>query len=168
MPAGSLEGRTRALLKVQDGCQNFCTYCIIPFARGPSRSLPLDQAVYEVKRLASENYREIVITGIEISSWGADLVPKQGLADLLEALCAAAPNVRIRLGSLEPRTVTEDFARRVSRFPNLCPHFHLSMQSGCDKTLKAMNRKYDTARYYESCRLLRQYFPGCAITQSTN
>jgi len=164
MPAGSLEGRTRALLKVQDGCQNFCTYCIIPFARGPSRSIPLESAICEVKRLASEGYREIVITGIEISSWGADLEPQAQLADLLEAVCAAAPEVRIRLGSLEPRTVTRDFASRLSAYPNLCPHFHLSMQSGCDRTLKAMNRRYDTARYYESCRLLREYFPGCAIT----
>ena len=164
MPAGSLEGRTRALLKVQDGCQNFCTYCIIPFARGPSRSLPLDEAVCEVRRLAAEGYREIVLTGIEISSWGADLEPKANLADLITAVCDAAPEVRIRLGSWEPRTVTEEFAARTSGCKNLCPHFHLSMQSGCDRTLKAMNRKYDTARYYESCRLLRKNFPGCAIT----
>ena len=140
LPAGGLEGRTRAMLKVEDGCVNFCTYCIIPYARGPIRSLPLEEAACEAKRLAGAGYRELVLTGIEISSWGHDLKNGQGLIDLVEAVCAAAPECRVRLGSLEPRTVTEDFCRRAAALPNLCPHFHLSMQSGCDATLKRMNR----------------------------
>lgn len=164
MPAGSLQGRTRALLKVQDGCQNFCSYCLIPYARGRSRSMPFDLVCSEAARLGQAGYREIVVTGIEISSYGFDLPGQPSPTDMIEAVCRAAPDARIRLGSLEPRTVTEDFCRRLSGFPNLCPHFHLSLQSGCDKTLRDMNRKYDTARYALSCRLLRQYFPGCAIT----
>ena len=164
LPAGGLEGRTRCMLKVEDGCVNFCTYCAIPYARGPVRSLPLDQAVSETARLAGEGYQELVITGIEISSWGHDLKNGLSLIDLMEAVCAAAPAMRIRLGSLEPRTITEDFCRRAAVLPNLCPHFHLSLQSGCDATLKRMNRKYDTARYLESCDLLRRYFDDPAIT----
>lgn len=164
LPAGGLEGRTRALLKVEDGCVNFCSYCIIPYARGPVRSLPLADAAAETVRLAAEGYRELVLTGIEISSWGRDLEGKPGLIDLVEAICAAAPGLRIRLGSLEPRTVTEDFCRRCAALPNLCPHFHLSLQSGCDATLKRMNRKYDTARYRESVELLRAHYDSPAIT----
>ena len=164
LPAGGMEGRTRALLKVEDGCVNFCSYCIIPYARGPIRSLPLADAVAETVRLAHEGYLELVITGIEISSWGRDLDGKPELIDLVEAICTAAPDLRIRLGSLEPRTITEEFCRRAAALPNLCPHFHLSLQSGCDDTLKRMNRKYDTARYYESVALLNQYFDAPAIT----
>ena len=164
LPAGGMTSRTRAMLKVEDGCVNFCTYCIIPYARGPVRSLPLDKAVEQAAGLAAEGYREIVLTGIEISSWGKDLKTGQTLIDLMEALCAAAPEVRIRLGSLEPRTVTEDFCRRAAALPNLCPQFHLSMQSGCDATLKRMNRKYDTARFAQSVALLNQYFDRPAIT----
>lgn len=164
LPAGGMEGRTRALLKVEDGCVNFCSYCIIPYARGPIRSLPLADAVTETARLAAEGYRELVITGIEISSWGRDLEGRPELIDLVEAVCAAAPGLRIRLGSLEPRTVTEDFCRRATALPNLCPHFHLSLQSGCDDTLKRMNRKYDTARYLESVTLLRNHFDAPAVT----
>ena len=164
LPAGGLAGRTRAMLKVEDGCVNFCSYCIIPYARGPVRSLPLADAAGHARRLAEEGYRELVLTGIEISSWGADLKSGAGLIDLVEALCAAAPDCRVRLGSLEPRTITEEFCKRASKLPYLCPHFHLSMQSGCDATLKRMNRKYDTARYMESCDLLRQYFDDPAIT----
>ncbi len=164
LPAGGLEGRTRAMLKVEDGCVNFCSYCIIPYARGPVRSLPLKKAVEEAKALADKHYKEIVLTGIEISSWGQDLKSGQTLADLVEAVCAAVPGCRVRLGSLEPRTVTEDFCRRISSLHNLCPHFHLSMQSGCDATLKRMNRKYDTARYYESVKLLREYYVNPGIT----
>ena len=164
LPAGGLGGRTRAMLKVEDGCVNFCTYCIIPYARGPIRSLPLGEAACEAKRLAGAGYRELVLTGIEISSWGHDLKNGQGLIDLVEAVCAAAPECRVRLGSLEPRTVTEDFCRRAAALPNLCPHFHLSMQSGCDATLKRMNRKYDSARYYESVTLLREHFDRPGIT----
>ena len=164
LPAGGLEERTRAMLKVEDGCVNFCTYCIIPYARGPVRSLPLETAVEQTVQLCREGYREIVLTGIEISSWGRDLKTGESLIDLMEAVCRAAGPVRIRLGSLEPRTITEDFCRRAAAIPNLCPQFHLSLQSGCDETLRRMNRKYDTARYVQSVELLNQYFEHPAIT----
>ena len=164
LPAGGMEGRTRAMLKIEDGCVNFCTYCIIPFARGPVRSLPLDQAVAQTRQLQAEGYRELVFTGIEISSWGQDLRNGTGLIDLMEAVAAAAPRLRLRLGSLEPRTITEDFCRRAAALPNLCPHFHLSLQSGCDATLRRMNRRYDTARFRQSVDLLRRYFDHPAIT----
>ena len=164
LPAGGLEGRTRAMLKVEDGCVNFCTYCIIPYARGRIRSLPIPTAAEQTRQLAAEGYREIVVTGIEISSWGQDLKNGETLIDLLEAVCAAAPDVRIRLGSLEPRTITEDFCRRAAALLNLCPQFHLSLQSGCDDTLRRMNRKYDTARYVQSVALLNQYFAHPAVT----
>ena len=157
LPAGGMAERTRAMLKVEDGCVNFCTYCIIPYARGPVRSLPLETAVQQTRQLCGEGYRELVLTGIEISSWGHDVKDGSSLIDLLEAVSAAAGDCRLRLGSLEPRTITEDFCRRASQLPNLCPHFHLSLQSGCDETLRRMNRKYDTARFYESVTLLRQY-----------
>ena len=164
LPAGGLEERTRAMLKVQDGCVNFCTYCIIPYTRGPIRSAPLELAVQQAKELADRGYREIVVTGIEIASWGFDLPGKPPVTDLIEAICAAVPQLRIRLGSLEPRIVTEEFCIRLKNYKNLCPQFHLSMQSGCDSVLQRMKRKYDTARYYESVRLLNAHFPGCAVT----
>ena len=164
LPAGGMSERTRAMLKVEDGCVNFCTYCIIPYARGPVRSLPLEKAAEQAADLMAEGYKEIVLTGIEISSWGKDLKNGLSLIDLMEAICAAAPGVRIRLGSLEPRTITEDFCRRAAALPMLCPQFHLSMQSGCDTTLKRMNRKYDTARYAHSVALLNQYFEHPAVT----
>lgn len=164
LPAGGLVGRTRAMLKVEDGCGNFCTYCIIPFTRGPVRSESIDAAVTQAKALAEAGYHEIVLTGIEISSWGQDLEGDVSLIDLLEALCHAVPALRVRLGSLEPRTITKDFCRRASALPNLCPHFHLSLQSGSNATLKRMNRKYTAERFLESCRLLRQYFDRPAIT----
>ena len=164
LTAGGQLGRTRAMLKVEDGCTNFCTYCIIPYARGPVRSLPLSEAVDQAKELEAQGYREIVLTGIEISSWGRDLKEGQTLIDLVEALCHAVPGLRVRLGSLQPRTITQDFCQRAVALPNLCPHFHLSMQSGCDETLKRMNRKYDTARYLQSVQWLNQYFDRPAIT----
>lgn len=164
LPAGGMAARTRALIKVQDGCCNFCTYCIIPYARGPIRSLPLETAVAQAVQCAQAGYRELVITGIEISSWGVDFKDGSSLKDLLAALCQAAPQCRIRLGSLEPRTVDEDFCQALEGFPNLCPQFHLSLQSGSDTVLRRMRRKYDTARYLQSVSLLRRYFPGCAIT----
>jgi threonylcarbamoyladenosine tRNA methylthiotransferase MtaB len=164
LTAGGLEGRTRAMLKVEDGCVNFCSYCIIPYARGPIRSLPLEDAVSQARALESEGYREIVLTGIEISSWGRDMKKGLSLTDLIEAVCQAVPALRVRLGSLEPRTITEEFCRRCAALPNLCPHFHLSLQSGCDATLRRMNRKYDTARYYESVKLLRGVYDAPAIT----
>ena len=164
LPAGGMAQRTRAMLKVEDGCVNFCTYCIIPYARGPVRSLPKTAAVAQTAQLRQEGYRELVLTGIEISGWGHDLKTGETLIDLLEAVSAAAGDMRLRLGSLEPRTVTEDFCRRAAQLPNLCPHFHLSLQSGCDDTLRRMNRKYDAARFYESVTLLRRYFDRPAIT----
>ncbi len=164
LPAGGAAGRTRAMLKVEDGCVNFCAYCIIPYARGPVRSLPPGEAAEQARALAAQGYREVVLTGIEISSWGHDLKTGETLAGLVETVCGAAPGLRVRLGSLEPRTVTEEFCRRAAALPNLCPHFHLSLQSGCDATLARMNRKYDTARYYESVRLLREHFPDPGIT----
>ncbi|MBQ5608619.1 MAG: tRNA (N(6)-L-threonylcarbamoyladenosine(37)-C(2))-methylthiotransferase MtaB [Oscillospiraceae bacterium] len=164
LPAGGLEGRTRAMVKVQDGCVNFCSYCIIPYTRGPVRSAPLSLAVEQAQALALQGYREIVVTGIEIASWGVDLPGKPDLATLLEAICCAVPDLRVRLGSLEPRIVTEQFCQRLKKLPNLCPQFHLSMQSGCDAVLGRMKRKYDTARYLESVQLLNLHFPGCAVT----
>ena len=164
LPAGGMAARTRAMLKVEDGCVNFCSYCIIPFARGPVRSLPMEEAGAQVRRLAEQGYRELVLTGIEISSYGKDLPEDVGLIHLIERVCREAPALRVRLGSLEPRTVTREFCERATKLPNLCPHFHLSLQSGCDATLKRMNRRYDTARYYESCALLREYFDDPAVT----
>ena len=129
LPAGGLEGRTRAMLKMEDGCVNFCSYCIIPYARGRVRSLPLADCVRQARELEAAGYREIVLTGIEISSWGQDLEGKPELIEAIEAICQGlSPDTRVRLGSLEPRTITPDFCRRAAALPNLCPHFHLSMQ----------------------------------------
>ena len=164
LPAGGLSERTRAMLKVQDGCVNFCSYCIIPYTRGPVRSAPLETAVAQAKELAEAGYKEIVITGIEIASWGVDLPGKPPMEDMVAAICEAVPNLRVRLGSLEPRVITESFCLRMKGYPNLCPQFHLSMQSGCDTVLARMKRKYDTARYLESVTLLNAHFPGCAVT----
>ena len=164
LPAGGLSERTRAMLKVQDGCVNFCSYCIIPYTRGPVRSAPLETVVAQAKELENAGYKEIVITGIEIASWGVDLPGKPPMSDMIAAVCEVVPNLRIRLGSLEPRVITEDFCLRMRQYPNLCPQFHLSMQSGCDTVLARMRRKYDTARYFESVALLKKYFPSCAVT----
>ena len=164
LPAGGLTARTRALLKVEDGCNNFCSYCIIPYARGRVRSMPLDAAVTEAQKLAAEGYREIVINGIEISSWGQEWKDGSVLRDLLAAICAAVPDVRIRLGSLEPRTIDEAFCRALAGFPNLCPQFHLSLQSGSDSVLRRMNRKYDMARYMTLVEGLRAARPDIALS----
>ena len=165
LPAGGLEGRTRAMLKMEDGCVNFCSYCIIPYARGRVRSLPLSDCVRQARELESAGYREIVLTGIEISSWGQDLEGKPELIEAIEAICQGlSPDTRVRLGSLEPRTITPDFCRRAAALPNLCPHFHLSMQSGCDTVLARMNRKYDSNRYYESVKFLHEVYDRPAIT----
>ena len=164
LPAGGMANRTRAMLKVEDGCVNFCTYCIVPYARGPVRSLPMDAAAEQVRSLREQGYREIVVTGIEISSYGQDLKDGTSIIDLLELIAREGGEMRIRLGSLEPRTVTREFCKRAAKLQYLCPHFHLSMQSGCDATLKRMNRRYDTARFYESVALLREYFDEPAIT----
>ena len=164
LPAGGLQERTRAMLKVQDGCTNFCTYCIIPYTRGPIRSAPLETAVAQAKQLEQAGYREIVVTGIEIAGWGKDLPGKPPVWLLIAEICKAVPHLRIRLGSLEPRIVTEEFAAALSGFQNLCPQFHLSRQSGCDTVLARMKRKYTTEEYMESLERLRNAFPGCAIT----
>ena len=164
LPAGAVSGRTRAMLKIQDGCRNFCTYCIIPYVRGSLRSMPVADAVSETRRLQDEGFRELVLTGIEIASYGLDLKGNPTLTDLVEAVAAEAGEMRLRLGSLEPTVITEDFCRRLAATGKLCRHFHLSLQSGCDRTLKAMNRKYDTAFFFRTVELLRQYFPGCALT----
>ena len=165
LPAGGLEGRTRAMLKMEDGCVNFCSYCIIPYARGRVRSLSLADCVRQARELEAAGYREIVLTGIEISSWGQDLEGKPELIEAIEAICQGlSPDTRVRLGSLEPRTITPDFCRRAAALPNLCPHFHLSMQSGCDTVLARMNRKYDSNRYYESVKFLHEVYDRPAIT----
>ncbi len=164
LPAGGLRGRTRALLKVQDGCQNFCTYCIIPYARGRCRSIPLTEAARQAAFLEKEGYQEIVVTGIEVSSYGIDLPGHPSPAALLAAICQAAPHTRIRVGSLEPRTITPEFLEEVGPYPNLCPHFHLSLQSGCPDTLRRMNRKYTPERYAQSVEMLQKAYPGCAVT----
>lgn len=164
LPAGAVSGRTRAMLKIQDGCVNFCTYCIIPYTRGRLCSLPVEDAARETARLDEEGFRELVLTGIEVASYGIDLPGRPGLADVICACAKAAPDMRIRLSSLEPTVITEEFCRRLAGTKKLCRHFHLSLQSGCDKTLKAMNRKYDTAQFYRAAELLREYFPGCALT----
>lgn len=153
---------TRAYIKVQDGCNQFCSYCIIPYARGRVRSRKLEDVVKEVTGLAQKGYKEVVLTGIHLSSYGLD----HG-GSLLSLICAVHEIdgiCRIRLGSLEPRIITEEFVRTVSSLPKFCPHFHLSLQSGCDATLQRMNRRYTTEEYYEKCRLLREYFDHPALT----
>lgn len=164
LPSGGLHGHTRAMLKIEDGCTNFCTYCIIPYTRGPVRSMPLEEAVSECAKLSDAGYKEVVLTGIEISSYGRDLSPKLELTDIIATLCKRFPSMRFRLGSIEPRTITEDFCVKLKSFTNLCPHFHLSLQSGCDSTLERMKRKYNSERFFESVTLLNTYFPDCAIT----
>ena len=164
LPAGAVSGRTRAMLKIQDGCVNFCSYCIIPYTRGRLRSLPVEDACAETVRLRDEGYRELVLTGIEVASYGLDLPGKPGLDALIERIATCSGEMRLRLSSLEPTVISEDFCRRLAATGKLCRHFHLSLQSGCDRTLKAMNRKYDTAFFLERTELLRRYFPGCALT----
>ena len=164
LPAGAVSGHTRALLKIQDGCVTFCSYCIIPYTRGRVRSLPMEAAVRQAAELDKKGYRELVITGIEIASYGVDLPGKPDLADVVCAIADAAPHMRLRLGSIEPSVITEDFCKKIAACGSVCRHFHLSLQSGCDATLKAMNRKYDTARFYEAMQLLRRYFPDCGMT----
>ncbi len=164
LPSGAMEGRTRAHMKIVDGCDNYCSYCIIPYARGHVRSMPIAECAAEAARLAGEGFKEIVVTGIEISSYGKDLPGNPGLAEAIKAISAAAPEARIHIGSLEPTVIDENFCCMLRELGNICPHFHLALQSGCDKTLKNMNRKYDTARFYEAVELLRKHFPGCAIS----
>ena len=160
---------TRAYLKVQDGCNQFCTYCIIPYARGRVRSRKKEEVVREVETLAANGYREVVLTGIHLSSYGVDLKDENGkqqedLLSLIRAVHEVEGIVRIRLGSLEPRIITEEFASELSKLKKICPHFHLSLQSGCNATLKRMNRRYSAEEYYEKCRILRKYFDNPALT----
>lgn len=153
---------TRAFIKVQDGCNQFCSYCIIPFARGRVRSRAAEEVLAEIRRLAANGYQEVVLTGIHLSSYGADT--GDSLLHLIEQVHKEEGIQRIRLGSLEPRIVTEEFAAKLSGMEKICPHFHLSLQSGCDATLSRMNRRYDTAEYERGCEILRRYFTHPAIT----
>ena len=154
---------TRAYIKVQDGCNQFCTYCIIPFARGRVRSRAKDDVICEVTDLARNGYKEVVLTGIHLSSYGVDL-KNENLLSLILAVHEVEGIERIRLGSLEPRIITEEFAETIAGLPKMCPHFHLSLQSGCDETLRRMNRRYTSEEYYEKCQILRKYFDNPALT----
>ena len=154
---------TRAYIKVQDGCNQFCTYCIIPYARGRVRSRSLESVLEEVRNLAAHGYREVVLTGIHLSSYGIDLKDTD-LLQLIQAVHEIEGIERIRLGSLEPRIITEEFARTIAALPKMCPHFHLSLQSGCNATLQRMNRRYSAEEYFEKCQLLRKYFDNPALT----
>ncbi len=158
---------TRAFLKIQDGCNQFCSYCIIPYTRGRVRSRRLDEVVAEVRELAAAGYQEVVLTGIHLSSYGVDFKEeekKENLLSLIKQVHEVEGIRRIRLGSLEPRIITEEFAQALASMPKFCPHFHLSLQSGCDKTLKRMNRHYTTEEYAAGCEILRRYFDNPAIT----
>lgn len=155
---------TRAYIKVQDGCNQFCTYCIIPYMRGRVRSRRKEEVVEEVSALAANGYKEVVLTGIHLSSYGVDFEEKETLLSLIQAVHAIEGIERIRLGSLEPCIITEEFASALSALPKICPHFHLSLQSGCEETLKRMNRRYSAEEYFEKCMLLRKYFENPALT----
>ena len=158
-------GHTRAYIKIQDGCNQFCSYCIIPFARGRVRSRKLQSVINEVHKLAENGYKEVVLTGIHLSSYGVDLEGEEdSLLSLILHIHETAGIERIRLGSLEPGIITEEFAKKLGSLPKMCPHFHLSLQSGCDETLKRMNRRYTSEEYYEKCCLLRKYFKNPALT----
>ena len=158
----AMHGRTRAFLKIEDGCDRFCSYCIIPYARGRVRSKPLEDIKAEAALLGDHGYREVVLTGINLPAYGKDL--GLHLCDAVEAACAAPGIARVRLGSLEPEQLTPGVIARMAKQEKLCPQFHLSLQSGCDTTLKRMNRHYTTAEYRQIVRNLRQAFPNCAIT----
>ncbi len=153
---------TRAYVKVQDGCNQFCTYCIIPYVRGRVRSRSRQDVTEEVRRLSANGYKEVVLTGIHLSSYGMDT--KDSLLELIAAVHEIPGIQRIRLGSLEPRIITEEFVSRIAALPKICPHFHLSLQSGCDATLRRMNRRYTAEEYYEKCEILRKYFRDPALT----
>lgn len=155
---------TRAYIKVQDGCNQFCTYCIIPYARGRVRSRTVEDVIREVRSLAENGYREVVLTGIHLSSYGIDFDGERHLLELIRAVHEVDGISRIRLGSLEPGIVTEEFAEAIAALPKMCPHFHLSLQSGCDATLKRMNRRYTSGEYYEKCQILRKNFDHPALT----
>lgn len=156
---------TRAYVKIQDGCNRFCSYCIIPYVRGRIRSRKPDDVMAEIKRVAASGCKEVVLTGIHLSSYGLDFKDSTvKLIDVIEAVNRIEGIERIRLGSLEPLIVTEEFVRRLAKCKKICPHFHLSLQSGCDETLKRMNRRYNVDEYYKGVELLREYFPDAAVT----
>lgn len=173
---GSLSEKTRAYMKIQDGCNQFCSYCIIPYTRGRIRSRKKEDILAEVHRLVEKGYKEVVLTGIHLSSFGMDSnsaeeydqtinqAQRTPLLQVITEISEVEGLERIRLGSLEPRIITDEFVKTLSKNKKFCPHFHLSLQSGCDTTLKRMNRKYDTTMYYEKCELLREYFDKPAIT----
>lgn len=158
-----LSNRTRAYLKIQDGCSQYCSYCIIPYARGPIRSREPQDVMAEVRRLAANGFREVVLTGIHVASYGKDRRDTD-LAQIVQEVHEVAGIERIRFSSIEPNVVTEAFAQKMAALPKVCDHFHLSLQSGCDKTLKEMNRKYDTEKYRQAAAILRKYFPHVALT----
>ena len=158
-----LANRTRAYLKIQDGCSQYCSYCIIPYARGPIRSREPQEVVAEVKRLAENGFKEVVLTGIHVASYGKDR-RDTSLLDILKQVHEVEGIERIRFSSIEPNVVTEEFAQTMATLPKVCDHFHLSLQSGCDKTLKEMNRKYDTEKYRQAAATLRKYLPKVALT----
>lgn len=160
----SEQSRIRANVKIEDGCNNYCTYCIIPYARGRVRSRNIENIEEEVKILAEKGYFEIVLTGIHIGSYGKDLKNGLSLIDVIEKVCAVDGIKRVRLGSLEPVVITEDFVNRAKKLKNLCPHFHMSLQSGCDDTLKRMNRHYTAEQFKKAVQLLRENIPDTAIT----
>ena len=155
---------TRAYIKVQDGCNQFCSYCIIPYARGRVRSRAKEDVVAEVTDLAKNGYQEVVLTGIHLSSYGIDFENEDNLLSLIRAVHKIEGIKRIRLGSLEPRIITEEFVQAIAALPKMCPHFHLSLQSGCNETLKRMNRRYTSEEFYEKCEILRKYFEKPALT----
>lgn len=155
---------TRAYIKVQDGCNQFCSYCIIPYARGRVRSRAKEDVVAEVTDLAKNGYQEVVLTGIHLSSYGIDFENEGNLLSLIRAVHEIEGIKRIRLGSLEPRIITEEFVQAIAALPKMCPHFHLSLQSGCNETLKRMNRRYTSEEFYEKCEILRKYFEKPALT----
>lgn len=160
----SRQGRVRANLKIEDGCNNFCAYCIIPYARGPVRSRALSEIRKEAEALGDAGYQEVVLTGIHIGSYGRDKTDGTTLADVIETVHQAEGISRIRLGSLEPVVVTEEFVQRMKKLPKLCPQFHMSLQSGCDETLKRMRRRYTAEEYRQSVLRLKEAFPDVAIT----
>ena len=155
---------TRAYIKVQDGCNQFCSYCIIPYARGRVRSRAKEDVGAEVTDLAKNGYQEVVLTGIHLSSYGIDFENEDNLLSLIRAVHEIEGIKRIRLGSLEPRIITEEFVQAIAALPKMCPHFHLSLQSGCNETLKRMNRRYTSEEFYEKCETLRKYFEKPALT----
>lgn len=162
-PLKEMKGRTRAYLKIQDGCNNFCTYCIIPYARGPIRSRRPEEVIKEVKTLAQNGFKEIVLTGIHVASYGKDL-GNINLLQIIQKVHQIEGIERIRFSSIEPNVVTDEFLEGLDKLPKVCDHFHLSLQSGCDETLKRMNRKYDTQKYYEAVEKLRKHMPNVGIT----